>query len=1648
MYQDFIDDLSHGLPRILHPSTQTYEHLAEHIINEVLMNQCPTSTTPLWLLRLLMPHLPIRPDRLGQALALVLHKRLPTNTLLKPLMLYLDGADFENGDSEFHRASRLYGTLCANLLGQRPSLALQIGDVVPSDITYTRGQKLFLELRGQLQGLFTKLFCCQNSGRVYVVINVSSLSSAVQDTIDTLSRVVGSTDAQVTLIILIKPSLQGEFSFFPSEPQIFLPPLYTFQLNVADMPKAQSALDKDISDWLVNDPALDRLFLTKERQSQAFWILKKAESWLEVDEFLLYLQQSPKPANTQLPLLQSELTSSTLLTKAAKFHGRWLLVALMWIYHAKRPLTLDELDDLVNFDISKMWKFVTVEDLLSCGLIPIGFTVRGDRGSSLVKLHGIAGDLIRLLPGTILIDNGRIFPVAGRIRQWFQDSAILDMVGASSAQVFVLKSCLQRVLFQLAVFTSYSIADKNPDKKGLLSWWPFPPEKFMQHVSKQYASKLWNEHYLEYLPLKVSSESYDDEAYMVDSYDSLHYVAITYLNCLTGVGPGARGYHLIKGSAGIDDVKVYVDIEVSPELLVLKLKISTFRAAQLSAILVNRLDTWNSDYDSLLLEAVYSHDYFLYKSLCRFLEENGKSCRKETIAQALSMSYPPLTSLFGRTPQEVFFSLEPSITLYHVVSRNSNILDLITKSPEKRDYVAYLVVTATRLGDLLLVERVLTTIKYHKNYNSSDNSELELALNGEVIFVAVASERVEVLRKLLDVSSSANVYTESGMTALMLGSQNGLASVVELLLEREGNNINERNRNTGDTALHLASRGGFFRTVAVLLTPNYGANLLVRNLKDDLPLHLAVAHGHLEVAMLLIDSMLRPDKRTPIHMPLEATLEVSMQPSGPSPDSDADTNTSDSDEECALDSDEEHSDKNQESKVEEQEVGWSGSLDIRGSMGQTPCVLASRKGLVDLCKAMVAKGADPTLVDSSGMSALHHAAKVGSLDLVRFLLHHPLDCDLEDFYHRTPLYYASELGHLAVVEDLLEHNDGLMGRLDDENQLPPLQVAIMQRHQRVVEFLVKRCKKTAETLSGLSMALHTASKRGDTSVVECLIDHGADINATDLFGNTALHMAAYFDRVHVVELLVMRKANLDCPDKEGFTPLMDATRRGSLSSLKVLIFAGANMEALTYSGLCPIDLAIDHNQVDAGRFLMNKLIQRNTVWNRLSNGSLRSLLKFAIQHLNSELAKSILYDVVGTDSTSEKFSASSTKDFICSILWDRWLAVLKLLWDNWDASKLHLGEYGTALHYAAMRHQTSIVQTILSHPKHSIERDSGASKLGTPLQAAIFTIPKSYEATAFCDTMQLLLDHGADPKVAGDAISHALQVAVYNQHVKVVKSLLDKLPEKDALRTGGEYGTILQAFLSGSKSCQGNDEEMHGLFHLTLKHTPSETVTRPAGCGDLTALHIAAQSAPLYLVKLVMQQPGAQEGIAQIDRMGRLPVHLAAWSRERTVGRDVWDIIQILDPALKTLWKRDKSKRSVLHVAAARGNLEVLENILEVAKKINPESDNRAIRVLMNKKDVDGWTALHWACRLPGNDKVVKWLIDNEADAKKRTSGNWLPRHVAIYHGCRFLDILKTERRQRPKGNDWSADLDDTRELPIEAANDLGYFCDSCFCVS
>ncbi len=108
----------------------------------------------------------------------------------------------------------------------------------------------------------------------------------------------------------------------------------------------------------------------------------------------------------------------------------------------------------------------------------------------------------------------------------------------------------------------------------------------------------------------------------------------------------------------------------------------------------------------------------------------------------------------------------------------------------------------------------------------------------------------------------------------------------------------------------------------------------------------------------------------------------------------------------------------------------------------------------------------------------------------------------------------------------------------DRKEKTPLHAAVSCENRAAMEMLVEHgADINATDITGMT-PLHVAAMLGREAEAQWLLDHGARRDERDIFGDTPVHTAAVFGQGGVIQVLVQRGAPLTTANKEGKTPIM------------------------------------------------------------------------------------------------------------------------------------------------------------------------------------------------------------------------------------------------------------------------------------------------------------------------------------------------------------------------------------------------------------------------------------------------------------------------------------------------------------------------------
>ncbi|XP_053163606.1 poly [ADP-ribose] polymerase tankyrase-2 isoform X4 [Hemicordylus capensis] len=233
----------------------------------------------------------------------------------------------------------------------------------------------------------------------------------------------------------------------------------------------------------------------------------------------------------------------------------------------------------------------------------------------------------------------------------------------------------------------------------------------------------------------------------------------------------------------------------------------------------------------------------------------------------------------------------------------------------------------------------------------------------------------------------------------------------------------------------------------------------------------------------------------------------------------------------------------------------------------TPLHVASEKGHNDVLEIAVKHEAKVNALDSLGQTSLHRAAHCGHLQTCRLLLSSGCDPTIVSLQGFT----ASQMGNESV-QQLLQEGVPLGNSEADRQLLEAAKAGDVDTIRKLCTVQSVNCR---DIEGRQSTPLHFAAGYNRVSVVEYLLQHGADVHAKDKGGLVPLHNACSYGHYEVAELLVKHGAVVNVADLWKFTPLHEAAAKGKYEICKLLLQHGADPTKKNRDGNTPLDLVKD-----------------------------------------------------------------------------------------------------------------------------------------------------------------------------------------------------------------------------------------------------------------------------------------------------------------------------------------------------------------------------------------------------------------------------------------------------------------------------------------
>eukprot|EP00669_Euglena_mutabilis_P007569 TRINITY_DN2826_c0_g1_i1.p1 TRINITY_DN2826_c0_g1~~TRINITY_DN2826_c0_g1_i1.p1 ORF type:complete len:1128 (+),score=197.64 TRINITY_DN2826_c0_g1_i1:40-3423(+) len=610
---------------------------------------------------------------------------------------------------------------------------------------------------------------------------------------------------------------------------------------------------------------------------------------------------------------------------------------------------------------------------------------------------------------------------------------------------------------------------------------------------------------------------------------------------------------------------------------------------------------------------------------------------------------------------------------------------------------------------------------------------------------------------------------------------------------------------------------------------------------------------------------------------------------------------------------------------------------------------------------------DLNAINDVGDTALHAACYHGHIDTVIFLLDQPtVKVDFENDAWR-PIHIAASRGDVEIVQLLLSR--GADPNAAGQAGLTPLHLACLKGHTSVAQELVLNHSACLNNFTvgnrtvhdGHETPLHLAALAGHFACVDLLLGTaGTNVSARTAMGWTALHLASEHGHTDVVELLLWyAKWNLflgidinavNC----GWTPLQLACEEGHLEIVCLLLMSGdADPNFKAFGGYAALHLAAAQGHTG----VVALLLSRRTVDPDIRTDGGSTALHLACETNRIEVVKLLLQG--GADPQL----ATVTGDTCLHTVADKGFGEL------WHI----LTQQGMA---AAIPNHSGVTPTELASSKgHAMKRKQ---KSGSEEKSGSFLRAIEFGDYAAIDEFLSALDSKSVNGVDKDGRT-ALHMAAETGQFYVFSRLL-AIPgiNVNAQTYTGNTALHLAAALGHRLMVKRLlDQRDLQLSTLNSGWTP-------------VSLHNMMPDSHIYAA---FERKSGLQGVYVHD--GREALHAACGAGNALIAK------MLLQHPNADVNTRSRGYQTALHLAAERGDAEIVEMLLEFRRDL----------VDVNAMDGNGSTPLHDACRAGHLAVVNRLLAHPTIDVNIMTTryhgqrlthkrcGSGTPLHVACEYG-------------------------------------------------
>lgn len=234
-------------------------------------------------------------------------------------------------------------------------------------------------------------------------------------------------------------------------------------------------------------------------------------------------------------------------------------------------------------------------------------------------------------------------------------------------------------------------------------------------------------------------------------------------------------------------------------------------------------------------------------------------------------------------------------------------------------------------------------------------------------------------------------------------------------------------------------------------------------------------------------------------------------------------------------------------------------------------------------ECLLRNDANVNCIDGLGQTSLHQASRDDDVQAVRLLL----SCSADPSIVSLQGYTAAQLAKENVLKIFREERKCKLDSKENQEVIAEIECQLLEASKSgdlvTVKKIISANPKVVncrDTEGRNSTPLHFASGYNRVAVVEYLLEHSADVHASDKGGLIALHNSSSYGHLEVTQMLIKAGANVNALDLWKFSPLHEASAKGKYEIVKLLLKNGADPKLRNRDNASPLDLAKDQEIAD------------------------------------------------------------------------------------------------------------------------------------------------------------------------------------------------------------------------------------------------------------------------------------------------------------------------------------------------------------------------------------------------------------------------------------------------------------------------------------